>query len=163
MNLYSQNDLEQLDPALFKNPTAEYGERRSDHGTANSTAPNCCADGYSEGDGCMSSNQPVEKGEHDRDNRPELKVASFSVAVNRKRSGQKTTTWYRCTAWGVVAEHAVMYLKKGSKVLIEGSGLRASAYLGKDGQPHTSLELTADRITFLDSVPLDGEGDEIPM
>jgi single-strand DNA-binding protein len=90
-------------------------------------------------------------------------VTSFSLAVNRKRSGQKTTTWYRCTAWGVVAEHAVMYLKKGSKVLVEGSGLRASAYLGKDGQPHTSLELTADRITFLDSVPLDGEGDEIPM
>jgi single-strand DNA-binding protein len=91
-------------------------------------------------------------------------VTSFSVAVNRKRSGQKATTWYRRTAWGVVAEHAVEYLKKGSRVLVEGSGLRASAYLGKDGQPHASLELTADRITFLDSAPSnDGEDDEIPM
>lgn len=36
-------------------------------------------------------------------------------------------------------------------MLIKGSSLRASAYLGKDDQPHGSLECTADRIVFLDS------------
>ncbi len=89
-------------------------------------------------------------------------VTSFSVAVNRKRGGQKVTSWYKVTAWGATAESAVEYLKKGSKVLVEGSSLRASAYLGKDGQPHASLELTADRLIFLDAAPENGD-EEIPM
>ncbi len=55
------------------------------------------------------------------------------------------------------------YLKKGSQVLVEGSGLRASAYLGKDGQPHASLELTADRVIFLDRAPDDDAEEELPL
>ncbi len=90
-------------------------------------------------------------------------VTSFSVAVNTKRSGQKVTTWYRVTAWNATAEHAVAYLKKGSQVLVEGSHLHVSAYLGKDGQPHASLELTADRVIFLDRAPDDDAEEEIPQ
>jgi single-stranded DNA-binding protein len=47
----------------------------------------------------------------------------------------------------------VRYLRKGSKVLVEGSGLRASAYLDGAGKPQASLELNADRLIFLDSAP----------
>ncbi len=90
-------------------------------------------------------------------------VTSFSVAVNRKQNGQEITTWYRVTAWNATAEHVVAYLKKGSQVLVEGSSLRASAYLGKDGQPHASLELTADRIIFLDRAPDDDAEEELPL
>jgi len=90
-------------------------------------------------------------------------VTTLSVAVNQKRSGQKTTTWYRVTAWSATAETAVKYLQKGSKVLVEGRGLRASAYVGKDDQPHGSLEFTAERIVFLDSAPDSDEDDDIPM
>ena len=89
-------------------------------------------------------------------------VTTLSVAVNKRRSGHQTTTWWRVTAWGTSAETAVRYLRKGSKVLIEGSGLRASAYLGKDDQPHGSLEYTADRIVFLDSAPEEAEDETIP-
>ena len=90
-------------------------------------------------------------------------VTTLSVAVNKKRGGQQTTTWWRVTAWGVNAETAVKFLHKGSKVLIEGSGLRASAYIGKDDQPHGSLECTAERIIFLDSAPDSDEDNSLSM
>ncbi len=90
-------------------------------------------------------------------------VTSFSLAVNTKRGGQKVTTWYWVTAWNATAEHAVAYLKKGSQVLVEGSHLRVGAYLGKDGQPHASLELTADRVLFLDGAPEEETEQDLPL
>ncbi len=80
-------------------------------------------------------------------------VANFNVAVNRKKNGTKVTTWYRVSAWNANADLAAKYLKKGSRVLVEGSGLRASAYLDQSGKPQASLELNADRLIFLDSAP----------
>ncbi len=87
----------------------------------------------------------------------EQTVANFTVAVNRKRGDKKTTTWYRCAAWNGTAELVLKYLHKGSRVMVEGSNLRVSAYLDAQGEPQASLELTADRVVFLDSKP-EGEG-----
>ncbi|HLY27888.1 MAG TPA: single-stranded DNA-binding protein [Aggregatilineales bacterium] len=95
-------------------------------------------------------------------------VTNLSVAVNKKRNGQKRTTWYRVSVFGVSAENACKYLKKGSKVLVEGSNVRVNLYTAKDGTPAASLELTAERVVFLDSAE---EGpstdhdttDEIPL
>ncbi len=97
-------------------------------------------------------------------NAPELRtsakdaqpVVTLSVAVNRKRGDQRTVTWYRVTAWGATAEQACQYLRKGSKLLVEGSNLRVSSYLDQAGKPQASLELTADRLIFLDSAPENG-------
>lgn len=80
-------------------------------------------------------------------------VANFSLAVNRKKGDKQTTTWYRIACWNGNADVAVKFLQKGSKVMIEGSGLRASAYFDQSGRPQASLELNADRIIFLDSAP----------
>lgn len=80
-------------------------------------------------------------------------VANFSLAVNRKKGDKQTTTWYRIACWNGSADLAAKYLKKGRKVLIEGSGLRVNAYLDQAGQPQASLELNADRLIFLDSAP----------
>ncbi len=80
-------------------------------------------------------------------------VTSFSVAVNTRRgSGENATqitTWYRVTAWNGLAETVVKYLEKGRRVLVEGSNLRASAYINRDGNPRANLELTANRVQFL--------------
>lgn len=83
----------------------------------------------------------------------EQTVANFTVAVNRKRGDKKVTTWYRCAAWNGTAELVLKYLHKGSRVMVEGSALRANAYLDGQGNPQASLELTADRVVFLDSKP----------
>ena len=89
----------------------------------------------------------------------EQQVANFSVAVNRKKGDKQVTTWYRVAAWGATADAASRYLKKGSRVLVEGSGLRASAYLDNAGKPQASLELTADRLIFLDGAPGSASGE----
>jgi single-strand DNA-binding protein len=80
-------------------------------------------------------------------------VANLSVAVNRRKGDTKLTTWYRVACWGATADLAVRYLCKGSKVLVEGSGLRASVYLDGAGKPQVNLELNADRLIFPASAP----------
>jgi single stranded DNA-binding protein len=60
-------------------------------------------------------------------------VANFNIAVNRKRNGAKVTTWYRVACWQANADLAVRYLKKRSSVLVEGSGLHATAYIDQAG------------------------------
>jgi single-strand DNA-binding protein len=101
-------------------------------------------------------------------------VTSFSVAVNIRRGENQTTTWYRVTAWNGLAETVCQYLEKGRRVLVDGSNLRSSAYIDRDGQPRASLELTANRVQFLDSAssdesdqedapPSDENGEDIPF
>jgi single-strand DNA-binding protein len=94
-------------------------------------------------------------------------VANFSLAVNRKKHGAKVTTWYRIACWNGSAELASKYLKRGSRVLVEGDGLHATAYLDQAGKPQASLELTADRLVFLDSAPENGasgsDADDLPL
>ena len=65
--------------------------------------------------------------------------------------------------WNGSAENVCKFLKKGSKVLVEGSNLRVSLYTAKDGKPAASLEVTAERVVFLDSPEATGAtngGDE---
>ena len=80
-------------------------------------------------------------------------VASFSVAVNKRWTGQdgeaqERTTWFRVTAWRKLAETCAQHLSKGRLVLVEGD-IDASAWTGQDGQPRASLELTARTVKFL--------------
>jgi len=85
-------------------------------------------------------------------------VTTISVAVNRKRNGEKATSWYSVSVWNGQAEHVCEYLKKGSKVLVEGGNLRVNQYTGKDGKSSATIELTAERVVFLDSAPEEGAG-----
>jgi single-strand DNA-binding protein len=87
-------------------------------------------------------------------------VTSFSVATNRQyttSNGEqvKETTWFRISAWGKQAEICNQYLRKGSKVLVEGrltpdpgtGGPRV--WTGQDGAPRASFEVTAQTVRFL--------------
>lgn len=89
-------------------------------------------------------------------------VTSFSVAVPEQYtdgSGEKKkrTTWFRVSAWGKQAETCNQYLKKGSKVLVEGR-LTADPVTGKpktytkqDGTTGANFDLTATTVRFLSS------------
>ena len=89
-------------------------------------------------------------------------VTSFSVATNRQyndASGQtvKETVWFRVTVWGKTAETCNQYVKKGSKVLVEGrltpdpaSG-GPKVWTDKDGTAKASFEVTANNVRFLSS------------
>jgi len=91
-----------------------------------------------------------------------IPVTSFSVAVSRKWKNQEgelqeKTTWFRVTAWRRLAELCNEYLEKGRLVLVEGE-IDASAWVGQDGEPRATLEVTAQNVRFLSSRGEFGEG-----
>lgn len=67
---------------------------------------------------------------------------------------QDRTEWHRVVLFGKLAEIAAQYLRKGSKVYIEGS-LRTSQY-EKDGITRYSTDIIAKEMSMLDSRP-DGQ------
>jgi len=89
-------------------------------------------------------------------------VTSFNVATNRQYTtgnGEqvKETIWFRVSAWGRQAETCNQYLRKGSKVLVEGR-LTVDAATGgprvwtdNSGNPRASFEVTANTVRFLSS------------
>jgi single-strand DNA-binding protein len=89
-------------------------------------------------------------------------VTSFSVATNRQYTNNngeqiKETIWFRVSAWGKQAETCNTYLKKGSKVLVEGRLTADPTTHGpriwnaQDGTPRASFEVSAGTVRFLTS------------
>ena len=89
------------------------------------------------------------------------KVVSFSVATsetwNDRASGERKekTQWHRVAIFNEkLGEIAEKYLRKGSKVYIEGS-LESRKYTDKDGQERETFEVVIGRfkgeLTLLDS------------
>jgi single-strand DNA-binding protein len=89
-------------------------------------------------------------------------VTSFSVATNRQYTASngeqvKETIWFRVATWGKTAEVCNQYVKKGSKVLVEGR-LTADKTTGgpkiwtrQDGTAGASFEISASNVRFLSS------------
>lgn len=99
-------------------------------------------------------------------------VTSFSVATNRQYStgnGEqvKETIWFRVTTWGKQAEVCNQYVKKGSKVLIEGRLTPDKATGGprtftrQDGSAGASFDVNATIVRFLSSRSEGGEGGQM--
>jgi len=66
------------------------------------------------------------------------KVANFDIAVEKKyldakNVWQKQVSYVPCAVWGLVADRAREFLKKGSPVYLEGR-LRSQSWQTKDGQ-----------------------------
>lgn len=76
-------------------------------------------------------------------------VTNFSLATseswNDKNTGerQERTEWHRIAIFGRTAEIAKQYLRKGSKVYIEGR-LRTRKWQGQDGQDRYTTEVIVD-------------------
>jgi single-strand DNA-binding protein len=89
-------------------------------------------------------------------------VTNFSIAINdnyTSSSGERVerTIWVRVSAWGKQAETCNQYLKKGSKVLVEGRLVADQATGGpriwnrQDGTPGANFEVSAVTVRFLSS------------
>ena len=81
-------------------------------------------------------------------------VTSFSVATSeswkgRDGSQQEKTEWHNCVTFGRLAEIAGEYLRKGSKVYIEGK-IQTDSY-EKDGQKRYSTKINVRELQMLDS------------
>ena len=89
-------------------------------------------------------------------------VTKLSVATNRQYTdgtGQriKETSWFNVSVWGRQAESCNQYLRKGSKVLVEGRLTPDPATGGpriwtrQDGTAAASFEISATTVQFLSS------------
>ncbi len=82
-------------------------------------------------------------------------VTNISVATSEqwtdKQSGEKreATEWHRVSLFNRLGEIAAQYLRKGSKVYIEGS-LRTRKYQAPDGSDRYATEIRADQMQMLD-------------
>ncbi len=96
-------------------------------------------------------------------------VTNLSVATNRQYTGAdgnqvKETIWFRVSVWGKQAETVNQYLKKGSKVLVEGRLVPDASTGGpriwnrQDGTPSASFEVSANTVRFLSSRGEEGAG-----
>jgi len=83
-------------------------------------------------------------------------IANFSVATSEswkdKNTGQQVekTEWHRVVAFNRLAEIIGQYVKKGSKIYIEGS-LRTRKWQDKEGKDHYTTEVVANEMQMLDS------------
>lgn len=101
-------------------------------------------------------------------------VTNVSVATSEswkdKQTGQpqERTEWHRVVFFNRLAEIAGQYLKKGSKVYIEGS-LRTRKWQDKGGADRYTTEIVAREMQMLDSKgsqsqqSTDFEDDQIPF
>jgi len=76
-------------------------------------------------------------------------LCEFTVAVN---DDKRNATFFKVTAWGHLGEVCQQYLKRGSKAEVTGM-VSADSYIGKDGNPLTTLRVRATSVEFLDSKP----------
>lgn len=85
-------------------------------------------------------------------------IANLSVATSEtwkdKQTGEQKemTEWHRVVCYRFLAEIAKEYLKKGSKVYIEGR-LQTRKWQGQDGQDRYTTEIVANEMQMLDGRP----------
>lgn len=96
-------------------------------------------------------------------------VTSMNVATNRSYKGAdgsmvKETIWFRVSVWGKQAESCNQFLRKGSKVLVEGRLVPDPATGGpriwtrQDGSSGSSFDISANTVRFM-STRGEGEGE----
>jgi single-strand DNA-binding protein len=94
-------------------------------------------------------------------------ITKFSLAVSRNMRDRDTseqrkeTTWFNVVAWEQKGEFANQYLRKGSKVFIEGR-MTSRKYTNKDNVEVTAWEVVAENFELLDSRQAAGIGESGP-
>ncbi len=81
-------------------------------------------------------------------------VTSFSVASSGDNPNDpKKATWFKCTAWGKIAEACNQYLSKGQQVCIFGQ-MQSNEFgapkiwFTNDQQPRANFEVTVQKVQF---------------
>ena len=90
-------------------------------------------------------------------------VSSFSLATSetfKDKTGEKTekTTWHNIVVWGKSAEVLSQYLKKGTRVLVEGK-ISNRSYDKQDGSKGYISEIIANNIVLLGSSKAEPSGE----
>lgn len=79
-----------------------------------------------------------------------MEISSFSLATERKKGGDKVTTWHRCTAFDKTANVVNQYTTKGQMLYVEGS-IDHEEYTDKDGAKKTATKILVSNVQLLSS------------
>jgi single-strand DNA-binding protein len=92
-----------------------------------------------------------------------MAVANVSIATSSyrkdKQSGERLeeTQWHRVTFYDKLAEIAGEYVKKGTKIYVEGT-IKYGTYTDKDGVEKNTTDIIANQMTLLSSRDQQGGG-----
>jgi single-strand DNA-binding protein len=83
-----------------------------------------------------------------------IKTANLRVAIHRKYKNKaqevkEETEFITVVTWQVLAENCAKYLKKGSRVFVEGR-LQTRKYIDQNQVGQTVTEIIAEDVEFLD-------------
>jgi len=82
------------------------------------------------------------------------KTANLRIAIHRKYKNKlkelkEETEFITVVVWEVLAENCGKYLKKGSRIFVEGR-LQTRQFIDKNQQQRSITEIVAENIEFLD-------------
>ena len=83
-----------------------------------------------------------------------VSVARFSLATSesyKNKEGNRVdqTEWHNIVMWRGLADVAEQYLKKGSRIYVEGK-IRTQSWQDKEGNTKYTTEIVADNMVMLD-------------
>lgn len=86
-----------------------------------------------------------------RKTKENVSVVGFSIAVDNPpmANGEKSTSFFECTAWNALADNIVKYTHKGSLIGIEGR-LQQRTYVNKSGVNVSVVEIIVSGMQLLD-------------
>lgn len=90
--------------------------------------------------------------------------ARYSLAVNRgkdKDGNDMGTDWINCVAFGRTADFVEKYLKKGTKILVEGH-IRTGSYQKQDGTKVYTTDVVVDRHEFVEARATETATEAVP-
>lgn len=76
------------------------------------------------------------------------KVTTLRVAAKARRGGKDETIWWKVTVWGEQFDKMIVYLKKGSPVIVAGDLSKPEIFTDREGRPQVSMNITAQNIMF---------------
>ena len=97
----------------------------------------------------------------DRNGNP---IARYSIAVDRRfsRDSENNADFFNLTSFGKTAEFAERYLKKGTKVMVEGE-LRNDNYTNKDGVKVYGTQVVVNNVEFCESKGSESQAPQAPQ
>ena len=88
-------------------------------------------------------------------------IASFTLAVNREFSKEKTADFIPCVAFNQAAKYIIQYIKKGDLIEMNGR-IQVRSYQGKNGETNYVTEVIVDRVGLLSKVQSQSQSQEEP-
>ncbi len=96
-----------------------------------------------------------------------MAIARYTLAVDRRgrrdagNGDQPTADFIGIVAFGRDGEFAEKYLRKGSRILVEGR-IQTGSYTNKDGQKVYTTDVVVERHEFVDSKSSQGSDQFVP-